>query len=393
MPIFYSAWCFSFPCGKSFFFYGRIGTGLRDPHPPSFQKSSLFKMTSKKNRHNNVACEGGHCRRMCLMAQDSLLLTGSDLGRPSRSRSCSRSPWGAGHGSRGNGVTHPPNRKMTKMTSPPSGTSPAPSGTDLASNPTTTSTMIRLPAKASSATQPPQAQDAVLVYTVTSSTDLSKPSSAATTPTTVGTCSYLKAVSPASGLCVAAPAFTPVGVNLVDKYTRSGAEGRARNAPEVSQGAVSPSSPPLELAMEANRTGATEADALYIPPSLASGGALALSVSPFGGALASSTLTSRRAPTLSDGIQAVAPLVSGSPPTPPPQRLLGSCWRPSVHYPQAILQWRMRQSPLGSGRMTTHPLPSRQMYMVKRTIWVRQGHCGGDGVCGQTTAGGPCLPP
>jgi hypothetical protein len=85
---------------------------------------------------------------------------------------------------------------------------------------------------------------------------------------------------------VAAPAFTPVSVNLVDRYTRLGVEGRARNAPAVSQGAVSPSSSPLELAMEADRTGATEADALGIPPSLASGGGLALLVSPFGGALA-----------------------------------------------------------------------------------------------------------
>jgi hypothetical protein len=69
--------------------------------------------------------------------------------------------------------------------------------------------------------------------------------------------------------------------------------------------------------MEANRTRATEADALGIATSLASGGALALLVSPFGGALASLTSMSRRAGTLSDGIQAVALLVSGSPPTPP----------------------------------------------------------------------------
>jgi hypothetical protein len=69
--------------------------------------------------------------------------------------------------------------------------------------------------------------------------------------------------------------------------------------------------------MEANRIGATEADALGIPPSLASGGALALSVSQFGGALASLTSTSRRARTSLNGIQAVAPSVSGSPPTPP----------------------------------------------------------------------------
>jgi hypothetical protein len=53
--------------------------------------------------------------------------------------------------------------------------------------------------------------------------------------------------------------------------------------------------------MEADRTGATKADASGIPPSSASGGALASLVSSFGGA----------------GIQAVAPLVSGSPPTPP----------------------------------------------------------------------------
>jgi hypothetical protein len=78
-----------------------------------------------------------------------------------------------------------------------------------------------------------------------------------------------------SGLCVVAPAFTPVGVTLMDRYTRSGVEGQAQNAPAVSQGAVSPSGRPLELAMEANRTGATEADASGIPPSLASGGALA----------------------------------------------------------------------------------------------------------------------
>jgi hypothetical protein len=133
----------------------------------------------------------------------------------------------------------------------------------------------------------------------------------------VGTCSYLKAVSPASGLCVAAPAFTPVGVNLVDRYTRSGAERQARNTPAVSQGAVSPSGRPLELALKAKRTGPTEADASGIPPSLASGGGLALLVSPFGGALASSTSTSRRDRTLLDGILAVAPLVSGSPPTSP----------------------------------------------------------------------------
>ncbi len=144
-----------------------------------------------------------------------------------------------------------------------------------------------------------------------------KPSSAATAPTTACTRSYLKAISPASGLHVAAPAFTPVGVNPVDRYTRLGAEGRARNAPAVSQGAVSPFGRPLELAMEANRTGATEADALGIPSSSASGGALALLVSLFGGALALSTSTSRRARTLLDGIQAVAPLVSRSPPTPP----------------------------------------------------------------------------
>ncbi len=211
----------------------------------------------------------------------------------------------------------PPDRMTTRTTSPPSGTSLASSGTDLAFDPTTTSTMICLPAESSSATQPLQAQDVVLVYTLTTLMDSLKPSSAATTPTTVGTRSYLKAVSPMSGLCVVAPAFTPVGVNPVDRYTRSGAEGQAQNAPAFSQGAVSPSSQPVELAMEANRTGATEADASGIPPSLTSGGALALSVSPFGGALASSTLTSRRARTLLDGIQAVAPLVSGSPPTPP----------------------------------------------------------------------------
>ncbi len=148
--------------------------------------------------------------------------------------------------------------------------------------------------------------------------DLLKPSSAAMTPTTAGTRSYLKAIPPANGgLCVAALAFTPVGVNLVDRYTRSGAERQAWNSPAVSQGAVSPSGRPLELAMEVDRTGATEADASGIPPSLASGGALASLVSSFGGALALSTLASRRARTLSDGIQAVAPLVSGSPPTPP----------------------------------------------------------------------------
>ncbi len=182
-------------------------------------------MTSKKIRRNNAAREGGYRRCTRLMARDSPLLTGSNLGCCSCSHSCGRSPRGASHGSWGNGVTPPPNRTMTRTTSPPSGTSPAPSGTDLASNPTTTSTTIHLLAEASLATQPPQAQDAVLVYTVTSSTDSSKPSSAATTPTTAGTCSYLKAVSPPSGLCVAAPAFTPVGVNLVDKYTRLGAEG------------------------------------------------------------------------------------------------------------------------------------------------------------------------
>ena len=204
------------------------------------------------------------------------------------------------------------------MTSPPSGTSLAPSGTDLASNPTTTSTTICLPAEASSATQPPQAQDMVLVYTVTSSTNSSKPSSMATTPTTADTRSYLKAVSPTSGLPVAAPAFTPVGVNPVNRYTRLGTEGRVLNAPAVSQGVGSPSGRPLELAMEANRTVATEADASGIPPTLASGGALALSVSQFGGALASLTSTSRRARTSLNGIQAVAPSVSGSPPTPPP---------------------------------------------------------------------------
>ncbi len=171
-------------------------------------------MTSKKNHSNNAARKGGHCCCMRLMARDSLLLMGSNLGRCSHSRSHGRSPRGASHGSQGNGVTHLPNRMTTRMTSPPSGTSPAPSGMDLASDPTTTSTMICLPAEASSATQPPQAQDAVSVYTVTSSTDSSKPSSAAMTPTTTGTCSYLNAVSPASGLCVAAPAFTPVGVTL-----------------------------------------------------------------------------------------------------------------------------------------------------------------------------------
>jgi hypothetical protein len=259
-------------------------------------------MTSKKNHRNNAACKGGHRCRTRLVAQDSPLLTGSNLGCYSRSRSCSWSPQGAGHGSRGNGVTHSPNRMTMRTTSPPSGTSPAPSGMDLASNPTTTSTTICLPAEASSATQPPQAQDAVSVYTITSLVDSPKPYSAATTPTTTGTRSYLKAVSPASGLRVAALAFTPVGVNPVDRYTRLGTEGRAWNAPAVSQGAVSPSVRPLELAMEADRTGATEADALGIPPSLASGGGLALSVSPFGGALASSTLASRRAWTLLDGI-------------------------------------------------------------------------------------------
>jgi hypothetical protein len=276
-------------------------------------------MTSKKNHRNNVARKGGHRRRMSLMARDFPLLTGSDLGHRSHSRSHGRSPRGAGHGSQGNGVTHPPNRTTTRTTSPPSGTSPAPSGMDLASNPTTTSTTIRLLAEASSATQPPQAQDAVLVYTVTSLMDSLKPSSASMTPTTAGTRSYLKAVSLASGLCMVALAFTPVGVNLVDRYTRLGAEGQAWNAPAVSQGAVSPSGRPLELAMEADRTGATESDALGIPPSLASGGALALPVSPFGGALPLLTSTPKRARTSLDSIQAVAPPVSGSPsasPTP-----------------------------------------------------------------------------
>jgi hypothetical protein len=94
-------------------------------------------------------------------------------------------------------------------------------------------------------------------------------------------------------------------------------EGQAWNALAVSQRVVSPSGRPLELALEANRTGATEADALGIPPSSASGRALALSVSPFGGALALLTSTSRRTRTSLDGIQAVAPLVSRSPPPPP----------------------------------------------------------------------------
>jgi hypothetical protein len=182
-------------------------------------------MTSKKNRRNNAARKGGHRRRRHLMARDSPLLMGSNLGRHSHSCSRGRSPRGAGHGSWGNGVTHPPNRMTARTTSPPSGTSPARSGTDLASNPMTTSTTICLPAEASLATQPPQAQDAVSVYTITSSKDSSKPSSTATTPTTAGTCSYLKAVSPVSGLHVVPPASTPVGVNLVDRYTRLGAEG------------------------------------------------------------------------------------------------------------------------------------------------------------------------
>jgi hypothetical protein len=216
-PIFYFGSVFFISSWKIFFFFGGIGTSLQD-RPPLLPKFIIMQDDIKEEPPQQRGMQRWPPLPHAL-ARDSPLLTGSNLGCYSHSRSRSWSPQGAGHGSWGDGVTHPPNRMTMRMTSPPSGTSPAPSGMDLASNPTTTNTTIRLPAEASSATQPPQAQDAVLVYTITSLMDSPKPYSAATTPTTTGTRSYLKAVSPTSGLRVAAPAFTPVGVNPVDRYT------------------------------------------------------------------------------------------------------------------------------------------------------------------------------
>jgi hypothetical protein len=74
-------------------------------------------MTSKKNRHNKAACNDDHHCRTRLMAWDSPLLTEADLGHHSRSRSCGRSPRGAGHGSWGDGIQHPPNGIMARTTS------------------------------------------------------------------------------------------------------------------------------------------------------------------------------------------------------------------------------------------------------------------------------------
>jgi hypothetical protein len=186
---------------------------------------------------------------------------------------------------------------------PPSKSSQALGGTDLASVNTMTSSTNSPMAEPSPATQPPQ--DEVSVYTVASKTDSSKPTSATMTPTAGGTRSYLAAVAPMTGLCGPAPAFTPVGATRGDECTRSGADGRAQNAQAVSQGLVLPSGWPLALAREDDTPGTTATDALDTQP-----------VSPSGGALASLVSTSERTWTLSNEFQAMALLVSGSPPTP-----------------------------------------------------------------------------
>ncbi len=89
------------------------------------------------------------------MVWDSPLLTVGNLAR-ARSRSGGRSPRGAGHGSHGNRVTHPPDRTM--MPSPPPVAHLAPSSTDMV-----------LASMVAAADHPPQ--DVVLVYTITSSMD------------------------------------------------------------------------------------------------------------------------------------------------------------------------------------------------------------------------------
>jgi hypothetical protein len=165
-------------------------------------------MTSKMNQRSNASCNSDNCHQMHSMVRDSPLLTTGDLARahsclhgrsprgashgwrgngvtrlPESGRSpqgagpCkrSRSPWGAGHGLHGNGVTHPsksgrspqgvghglqgdevtlpPN--CTMMPSPPPVAHPAPSDTD----------MVPAPMVAA-ANCPPE--DEMSVYTITS---------------------------------------------------------------------------------------------------------------------------------------------------------------------------------------------------------------------------------
>jgi hypothetical protein len=101
----------------------------------------------------------------------------------------------------------------------PSEPSQALGGMDLAPNNTMTSLTNSPTAEPSPATRPPQ--DEVSVYTVASKTNSLKPYLAATTPTAGGTCSYLAAIAPATGLCAPAPAFTPVGGTRGDKRSRA----------------------------------------------------------------------------------------------------------------------------------------------------------------------------
>jgi hypothetical protein len=105
----------------------------------------------------------------------------------------------------------------------PSKPSQALSGTDLVPDNTMMSLTNSPTAEPSPATRPPQ--DEVSVYTVAFKTNSLKPYLATTTPTAGGTCSYLAAVAPATGLRAPAPAFTPVGATLGNK--RSGADGQA----------------------------------------------------------------------------------------------------------------------------------------------------------------------
>jgi hypothetical protein len=71
------------------------------PHS-SFNIISM--MTSKKNCRSH---NGNNHHRMRSMARDSLLLTTGDLVHPC-SRLRSRSPWGAGQGLHGDGISRPP---------------------------------------------------------------------------------------------------------------------------------------------------------------------------------------------------------------------------------------------------------------------------------------------
>jgi hypothetical protein len=110
--------------------------------------------------------------------------------------------------------------------------------------------------------------------------------------------------------------------------------------------------------------------------------------------MASLTLTSRRAQTLLDGIQAVAPLVSGSPPTPPTPAtvrelleaisVLSACNSPAADETKSAGEW--------SDNDTSIAKPAN-VDGDEDNFGSDKDIAEGMEFCGQTVAGSPCSPP